>query len=371
MILTQLDFYENKGKETYWEIRNIHFGMFNLVIGLNATGKTRLLNIISTLVTILSKRTPHLVDGNWSVVFADFTHQKNYEYRLEILNGMVENETLTVDQELKLERRGTHGKMFSATSRKMETFNPPESELTLHVRRDVKEFPFLEDILGWANNFHGYSFAMANPKRIPFPVGLNLFMEDLSTTPYLLQDALQDQETIDTIIKDFSDIGYPVDDVSVKTTRFPGSSETLEIPVAYVKEKNLACSTSQADMSQGMYRAFSLVVIVQYLRRLRQGCTIVIDDLGEGLDFERSSKIIGLLFEKLQNHPIQLIVTSNDRFLINTVDMEHLNLLERHGHIIDSYNYANSKEKFDAFRFTGLNTFDFLSGKMYKEGSLN
>lgn len=362
MILTHLEFYENKGQETYWEIRDVHLRMFNLVIGLNATGKTRLLNVISTLATMLSKRTAYLLDGNWFVTLSDQESRKNYEYRLEISGGVVELETLSINQELILERRGTRGKMFSATTRRMKAFNPPETELTPHVRRDVKEFPFLEDLLGWAQNFHGYRFAMANPKRIPFPFDLNPFLEDLSATPYLLQEALRDQETINTIIQDFSDIGYPVDNVSVSTTRFPGGSETLDIPVAVVKEKNLACPTSQTEMSQGMYRAFSLVVIVHYVLRLGQTCTVAIDDLGEGLDFERSSKIIGLLFEKLHASPIQLIVTSNDRFLINTVEMKHINLLERHGHIIEAYNYANSKDKFDEFRFTGLNTFDFFSG---------
>ena len=61
MILTHIDFYENKDKDAYWEIRNVHLGMFNLVIGLNATGKTRLLNVISNLVMMLSRKTPVLL----------------------------------------------------------------------------------------------------------------------------------------------------------------------------------------------------------------------------------------------------------------------------------------------------------------------
>ncbi len=361
MILTHLDFYENKDKETYWEIHNVNLGVFTLVIGLNATGKTRFITVISRLVTMLSKRTPHLSDGNWFVTFRDLKEQKHYEYRLDILNGIVENETLSINHELKLERQGTTGKMFSATSRRMKTFNPPETELTHHVRRDVKEFPFLEDLVGWAANFHGYKFNMANPKRLPFPFDISPSMEDLSATPYLLQAALQDQEAINTIIRDFSDIGYPVEDVTVRTTRLPGGTEAIDIPVAVVKEKNLTCTTSQTEMSQGMYRAFSLVVIVQSLLRLGKACTVAIDDLGEGLDFERSSKITNLLFEKIKASNIQLIVTSNDRFLINSVEVHSINLLERHGSVIESYNYENSKEQFDAFRFTGLNTFDFFS----------
>ncbi len=70
MILTHLDFYENKDKETSWEIHNVNLGMFTLVIGLNATGKTRLIKVISRLVTMLSKQTPRLLDGNWCVTLS-------------------------------------------------------------------------------------------------------------------------------------------------------------------------------------------------------------------------------------------------------------------------------------------------------------
>lgn len=94
---------------------------------------------------------------------------------------------------------------------------------------------------------------------------------------------------------------------------------------------------------------------------------MVIDDLGEGLDYERSTKITKLLFEKIKEARLQLIVTSNDRFLINAVDIKYLNLLERSAHVVTSYNYNNSKEKFEEFEFAGLNNFDFFAGKMYRE----
>jgi len=73
------------------------------------------------------------------------------------------------------------------------------------------------------------------------------------------------------------------------------------------------------------------------------------------------------LLKKLENSKIQLIATSNDRFLINAVDVRCLNLLERNGHTVNSYNYLNSKETFEEFKITGLNNFDFFMSKMYRE----
>ena len=119
-------------------------------------------------------------------------------------------------------------------------------------------------------------------------------------------------------------------------------------------------------MSQGMYRAFSLIIIVEYLLRLKKECTVVIDDLGEGLDFERSSKLTKIMIDKIKNSTIQLIMTSNDRFLINSVDIKYLNLLERKAHLVESFNIKNSRKLFEDFKYTGLNNFDLFSGKMYK-----
>jgi hypothetical protein len=119
-------------------------------------------------------------------------------------------------------------------------------------------------------------------------------------------------------------------------------------------------------MSQGMYRAIALLIIVEKFIANIENCTILIDDLGEGLDFERSKKLTKLLFEKTKDRNMQLIIASNDRFLINTVDIKKINFLERTGHFVKAYNYENSKELFDEFQLTGLNNFDFFSDQIFK-----
>jgi len=47
--------------------------------------------------------------------------------------------------------------------------------------------------------------------------------------------------------------------------------------------------------------------------------------------------------------------------------VKDLNVLDRQGHIVNSYNYRNSQQKFEEFALTGLSVFDFYSHKMYKE----
>jgi hypothetical protein len=89
----------------------------------------------------------------------------------------------------------------------------------------------------------------------------------------------------------------------------------------------------------------------------------VIDDICEGLDYERSTQLGKLVFEKLTKNNIQAIVTSNDSFLMNVIDIKYWNVLRREGNTIKALNYQNNREQFDKFRMTGLSNFDFFTSK--------
>lgn len=368
MILSKIDYSEFKENENYWEIHNASFGQLNLIVGLNATGKTRLLNVINGLSQILSKKRPNLFEsGSFHAEFINKKDSTRYTYNLNIAESKVVSEEMLRNDIIVLKRYANDGEIFSDTDGEIKKYSPPVTELTVHVRRDTKEYPFLEKLLEWATNFHGYRFTEFSPKSISIPVNVSpsVYLEDLSTIPYLLAEALKMPNVKEAIIEDFSSIGYPIEKVVVESEKLPGTLG--DIFLSSVKEKDLLCFTKQINMSQGMYRAFSLVVIVEYLLTLGTESTVAIDDIGEGLDFDRSSKITKLIFDKIKDTNIQLIATSNDRFLINSIDINYLNLLERSGHVVYAYNCENSKEKFEDFKITGLNNFDFFSGRMYKD----
>lgn len=56
---------------------------------------------------------------------------------------------------------------------------------------------------------------------------------------------------------------------------------------------------------------------------------IVIDDIGERLDYERSCALIELLMSKATTQQVQLIMTTNDRFVMNKVPLEAWTVLHR------------------------------------------
>lgn len=363
MLISNLNFIEERDTEKSWEIKDVNFNLLNLIVGVNATGKTRMLNVLTYLAEILLKKMP-LMPGvksaNFKVKLSDGTD--NYNYELEIQESEVIKEKLRRNDMLLIDRGIERGQIKSETTSQMSEYNPPHNALTIHARRNEKEYSYLEKILEWAENFYRFDFSGAAPQNIPHSPLQGIQFKGLADVQLLIKELMGD-ETLNSIGDDFSNIGYPIDKIGLKEMNFPGISHRF----ISVKEKDLNCMTEQHSMSQGMYRALSVIIILEHLLKLNKSCTICIDDLGEGLDFERSTKLTRLLFSKVAGKKIQLIVTSNDRFLINSVDLKHLNILEREGHITRAYNYLNSKTVFDDFLITGLNNFDFFADKMYRE----
>jgi hypothetical protein len=95
----------------------------------------------------------------------------------------------------------------------------------------------------------------------------------------------------------------------------------------------------------------------------------LIDDIGEGLDYNRSTALVKLLVDKAKETPFQLIMATNDRFVMNNVPLEYWSVIQRIGNISRIYDYRNSPDLFKEFELTGMNNFDFFSSKYYLKGN--
>jgi hypothetical protein len=95
----------------------------------------------------------------------------------------------------------------------------------------------------------------------------------------------------------------------------------------------------------------------------------LIDDIGEGLDYTRSTALISLLMNKVEWTKMQLIISTNDQFVMDAMPLKYWSVIKRSAGFAKMYNYLNSKKLFDSFQFTGLGNFDFFSSNYYlKEG---
>jgi hypothetical protein len=121
-------------------------------------------------------------------------------------------------------------------------------------------------------------------------------------------------------------------------------------------------------MSQGMFRALGIVILLNYSIFARIKGTVLIDDIGEGLDFDRSKRSISLLISRAEEAGLQLIMTTNDRFVMNGVDLDKWAIILRRGHKVKVFNKKNSEKIFDEFASVGLNNFDFFSTNFFEQG---
>jgi hypothetical protein len=116
-----------------------------------------------------------------------------------------------------------------------------------------------------------------------------------------------------------------------------------------------------------MFRALSIITQINYSQLAHRATCIVIDDIGEGLDFDRSCRLIELLRAKAQASSVQLIMATNDRFVMNKVPLEEWSVIQRQGAKVTVRNSQNSKAAFEDFKFTGLSNFDFFATDFINE----
>ena len=343
-----------------WELKNIQFGVVNLIVGKNATGKTRTLQTIDLLVKMIAQKRDLNWGGQWE---AKFENEKKDEIRYQFSSSYQKHgvtfEKILLNGDLVLSRdrknNNEQAKIKNFLENTWDVVYPPENKLVIHTNRDKRKFPFLEDIANWAEQSFGFKFGNINPYIL-----LNQQEYDLLTAveeiPALFK-TLNSAEKNEIMI-DINSIGYSIEKISVH--------DKAEFAILFVKEQGIEKPVPHFKLSQGMFRALAVMIYIQYLKSKKQPATLMIDDLCEGLDYERATKLGKLIFDKCKKDNIQLIVTSNDSFLMEVVELKYWNLLFRKGKQVEGLNCITSPEIFENFQFTGLSNFDFFSSDFLK-----
>lgn len=341
-----------------WELKGLYLDECNLIVGKNSVGKSRTVRIIVALANIIALRAP-ITDGDWCVEFISDDPDKptKFVYELKIVHKKVITEKIHIDDDLKLDRNGST-KIYSEKKKEYLEIEPPDDKLVLHIRRDKNEYKFFEYLIEWAMSVRGYEFSDVRPNDITIEKDITTLVR-LNTVPQVIEKL--DNISIKNIINEFNSIGYDIEEIKVNVM----NATPINIRILEIKEKGLKHYIKQIHLSQGMFRALALLIIINYLLTSKETSTILIDDLCEGMDFERATNFTKIVYEKLRNANIQLIATSNDSFLMNVVDIKYWNILKRKNTVVTAYNHVNSKEIFDEFKSTSLNNFDFLTSNYY------
>lgn len=304
MRLEQFSYWEQKGPDEEWQIEGLVFGEFNLLVGRNATGKTRLLKAIARAAA---------------------------------------------------EKSGEATGFVGST----------RFQMVLPDVRDIPEFPEAKNATGTELARWRVEASAQWGKRaqyFPFAGRMNLKIagEDGAFARLELPEAYKRGENRlgaefhERIAGWMNEVGYPVEGIEIRDS--PKGGFALG-----VKEAKRAAITPFRRLSQGEQRTLTLLTFLALLEAEKKAATLLIDDFGEGLDFERATRATEFLVRRAPESLLQFIVATNDRYVMNTVPLEHWTVLVEEGTRTRVFNYANSQQKFDDFKFTGLNNFDFFS----------
>lgn len=370
MRLQTLNYSQYVHQPGEWTLNGLALGPINLLVGKNASGKTRTLNVVKNLAKVLAGATRVFSEGSFDT---RFDHQgTSFHYVLQSADGKVVRESLEVDGKCLLNRGHCGlGTVYAEKLGQHIDFQVPEEQAVVATRRDKIQHPYFEPLNDWAESLYHYAFGTDLGKShvaiLVKDPSLEQPLDPKDTKQvvamYLKGDKQFPDSFKESVKNDMATIGYPLDDISIGPMRSIRIDQPLpgQVAALCVKESDLTSLTSQDEMSQGMFRALSIIVQINYsVLAARPGC-ILIDDIGEGLDFERSCALIKVLMKKAETSAVQLVMSTNDRFVMNAVPLEAWSVLQRRGNVCVVRNYDNSRPIFDEFKYTGLNNFDFFA----------
>lgn len=374
MILEALKYIRSQGKPKEWTIEDrngglVRFANVNLIVGRNGTGKSRTLDIIreiSELLSLKKKITDLPYKDNYYHLVFDDADQK-YEYELKIENDLIVDEKITLNGVCRLDRKTK--KIYSEKlGRDIELLTDVNSEVLIIEKHTDPDFPYLDKYFMWGSSLYKANFTNQIEKK-----KLAKSIEDLNDingqafynpkdvlTMFYSGKQLFGKNFTNKIINDMQILDYPILGIDI--------SQSKNGFGICVREEDINGDTNQLEMSQGMFRALAFIIQLTYGLLNEASQCILIDDLGEGLDFDRSKALINLISDKIENSDIQVIFTTNDRYIMNAVPLKYWSIIERKPQKSIFYNYFNSKKIFDDFEYTGLSNFDILNTHFYIAG---
>lgn len=342
-------------KELLWELHNVEFEDVSFIVGKNATGKSKALKTIDYATKLLNQKADFYLKAEWIICISnDNGEDITYTFHTDFINRetVIVYEKIQINDKIVLIRESfDNAIIFNYLEGKEEVIYPPLNKLVIHTNRDIKKYPFFEQIMSWVENSYGFKFGNISPDK-PFNEQKYKLLNAVDEIPALYNQIEPDVD--DIIVKDLNSIGFNIKDIGVL-------NESPKTSILCLREFGMDLFMPFGELSQGLFRCISLLIFLEYLIAKKKPATVIIDDLCEGLDYERATKLGKLVFEKCLANNIQLIATSNDAFLMETVDLKYWNVLQRNGSVVTSLNAKNHPDLFRDFKFTGLSNFDFFA----------
>lgn len=312
----------------------------NLLVGKCSSGKTTVLLNLMKLRGLIKADTGISANEHWHIQLQNNEDQIiDYQFDTHFENGnvCVCFERLTLDTQLLIERTvEAKAFVFNGNYKRMEEIEIQHYKLTLQALYAINDCA--RSIMDWANAVWGFNYSDAKPLNIFRLVGNNKLS-----------------------LKNTLDLYY-----SLEVDYLTRISEGL-ILLSFENDVQILESTRVFDrdhlkhlVSSGFFRCFSLLTYLFYIIGQGKLSLLLVDNLCQGLDYQRSKKLGRLLFEICHKNDIQVIATTNDGYLIESMETDKLIVLKRDKQYICNLNIKDDPVMLEQHLFSGISNLNFL-----------
>jgi len=361
LILTHIEFIEHLNDKLIWQIRKSPLDSFNLILGDNAQGKTRLFNLLRFLsaehIGLSTVITPNLstqVELTFSLGKEIIIYKFSRTIRVDGVIPMYSEEIsrsgkLIFSRALKL-------LVEESTGRQIEKFfMPPNVPALLSIAG--KEFPTIELLKSFfermmfleANRFTGSNIDASKGAIVLNSLGSNVGAV-LDTWRQRMPSAYNE------VVKEFIEGFSFVDSVTTKDDLL--TEQRILFPFMFYTDKESKDEIRQNLWSDGMLRAIALFVLAasrfqkdnhSFLRP----SLICIDEIDNGLDFSTLRKVIS--FYEKYSHLMQVVMTSHSPIACNLVEPKYWHIAKRKGVVCEFFSLKEKTLDLDEQRRKLLN----------------
>lgn len=363
-MLQEISYSEYPKTERHWKVA-LKLGPVALLVGQNASGKSRTLAVIKSFAELVSGR-KQLAESTFAARFQFDTRE--YSYSLSIHDGVVSNEKLCIDGETYLERSSEMGHLYSEALERNLDFQVAAGTPAVHAKFDLIQHPYLAPLRHWADRLRFYPFGTPMGRQVVGLVADDVARPvDLNNCDEIIGVYRQGEKEFPgqfnkRIVADMRKLGYKIRTLGID--EIPDVRPSVKLPSKpvgfYAQETGVRRLVWQLSMSQGMFRVLSLLIHFNYNELSQQASMIVIDDVGEGLDFERSQTLVKLLYERCSKSKIQLLMATNDRFIMNAIPLQSWHITHRSPSGVRTMDVHSHPELIQEYEDLGLSNFDFF-----------
>lgn len=314
--------------EPYWNISKIRFTQLNLLVGLTASGKSRILNTIYNLFSIASGKID-LRNGTWKLKLSE--NGKCYIYKLKIEDRRLSNEEL-------FEVKGTKRKrVFSRSKGKFIYLGSLCPKLD-HTRTSIsllKEEKVISSIYAGfekilRRNFFGPDLTdqliLQKPSiKATKDLDFGGFKEITYLNCRLLYLNKKNRKAFNKLVLFYKEIFPFISDIGFSLIKFerPGTV-TESYPSIVLKEKGRNSKIRVDELSTGMVK---VLIILTDLAILNNDSIYFIDEYENSLG-DNAIDFLDEYLNILESFP-QLFITSHHPHLINNIPIDNWYICHR------------------------------------------